>query len=165
MWPVVKDFCDNACWLVVLVRCRATGRVSAYCRDCGAAWLSPAEFRRNDFVVGSELCPQGIDVPSPEELARSPWAGLVREFVPEAEYSTAAEFNERLARERAAAPIGPVRRRFVLDWQARPPRGWVGIVELLASWLPARQGHPWYQGSGSLVDRLRQAREQAQRDA
>ena len=29
MWPVVKDLCDNACWLVILVRCKATGRILA----------------------------------------------------------------------------------------------------------------------------------------
>src|SRR4051794_3162884 len=99
MWPVVKDLCDNACWQVILVHCRATGRILAYCRMCGATWISPRDLHANDFAIGSELFPLGIEVPCQEEVARSIWADSVLEFIPESEYSTASEINEDLTRE------------------------------------------------------------------
>ena len=108
MWPVVKESCNNACWLVVLVRCRARGCIIAYCRDCGAGWLSPADLEENYFGIGSEMCPQGIEVPSRAEVARSSWADTAKEYVSEAEYSTTSEINESLTRERA-------------EWASKPP--------------------------------------------
>jgi hypothetical protein len=165
MWPVVKELCDNACWHVVLVRCRATGRILAYCRDCGAAWPSPAELRRDDFAIGSEHCPQGVDVPSREEVIMSLWAESVREFIPEAEYSTAAEIHESLARERTTATLGPAPRRARVDVPASLSRAWIGIVSAVASCLLTGPGGVWYVGQGSMVDRLRRAREQAEREA
>jgi hypothetical protein len=162
MWPVVKDYCENACCEVVLIRCRTTGRLLAYCHDCGAGWLSPANLEVNDFGVGSDLCPQGIEVPSREEVERSIWTGTVKRYIPEKEYSTASETNERLAWERAKEASQPA-------WQ-RPPvaepepysRRWFNIGERMnlriLKWL-GFQGHP------SVFERLRQARDRSDRGA
>ena len=92
----------------------------AYCHDCGAAWLSPAEFARNDdYEIGSRECPQGVEMPSFEDVAASVWAGVVLKFIPEAEYSTAAEINREFDREREPAEAGPGR---------RPARWWTPVA-------------------------------------
>jgi hypothetical protein len=165
MWHVVKDLCDNGCWLVVLVRCTATGRTLAYCRDCGAAWLSPADLRANDFTTGSELCSRGIEVPGPEEVARSPWADSVLELVPVSEYSTASEINAALAREQSTAALKLAPRRASAGTSLSCARRWLGIAAGLASWFHGRSGAGWFQGSPSVVDRLRRARQESRRDA
>jgi hypothetical protein len=165
MWPVVKQYCDNACWRVVLVRCRATGQLLAYCRGCGAAWLSPADLRTNDFAIGSEACPGGVEVPSAEEVARSLWAGCMCGSVAEGEYSTAPEINEDLAREREKVTWGSAAPRPAVG-EVGPLRRWYDrIVDGLAAWLAACPGTVWYTGPGSLVDRLRRAREGSRRGA
>lgn len=111
MWPVVKDLCDHGYWEVVLVRCEKTGRILAYCRDCMAAWLAPADLDRGFYVIASRECPDGIAVPSQEQVTDSPWAGAVIQFVPGVEFfTTATEINEDLDRERLRPfrPVGSV---------------------------------------------------------
>jgi hypothetical protein len=161
MWPVVKDLCTNGCWHVVLVRCTVTGRIVAYCRVCEAGWLSPADLEENNFGICSEFCPQSIEVPSREEVARSIWADVVKDYVQEAEYLTTSEINERLARERAELASKPARQwPPVVEPEAHSLR-WFNIGERLRlrilRWL-GFQGHP------SMIERLRQAREQSKRD-
>ncbi len=113
MWPVVNECCDNGCWLVVLVRCLATGRIIAYCRDCGAAWLSRADLDRGSFVIGSRTCSQGVAIPTREEVAASAWADAVREYVQESEFSAASEINDQLTQQREGRPpnLAPQRTR------------------------------------------------------
>jgi hypothetical protein len=162
MWPVVKDYCDNACCEVVVVRCRATGRLLGYCHACGAAWLAPADLEVNDFGIASGLCPRGIEVPSREEVERSIWADIVKRYIPEEGYSTVSEMNERLARERARDASQPARQRPPVVGPASYSRGWLNIGERLQlrilKWL-GFQRHP------SLLERLRQARERSERGA
>ena len=162
MWPVVNDYCDNACNEVVLVRCRATGRLLAYCHDCGAGWLSPGDLEGNDFGIGSRLCPQGIEVPSREEAERSIWTGEVKRYIPAQEYSTASKMNERMARERAKAVSQPAWQRLSVARPASYSRRWFNIGERMhlriRKWLGL-------QGLPSVLERLRQAREQSERDA
>ncbi len=162
MWPVVKDYCDNACCEVVLARCRATGRLLAYCHDCGAGWLSPADLEVNDFGIGSGLCPQGIEVPSRGEVERSIWADTVKRYMPEKEYSTASETNERLAREHANEASQPAWQRPPVVRPASFSRRWFNIGERLKLHILNGLG---FQGHPSVLERLRQARERAERNA
>jgi hypothetical protein len=159
MWPVVKDVCDNACWLVILVRCRATGRILAYCRDCGAIWATPLELRENKYAVGSELCPRGIEIPSPTEIDRSIWEGCVREFVPESNYSTESEINVDLARQRSTRS-DPAREIGLFGELPVSCRSrWLEIAARVAYWFEQRLGSVWYRRSSSMADRLSRARE------
>jgi hypothetical protein len=162
MWPVVKDYCDNACCEVVLVRCRATGRLLAYCHDCGAGWLSPADLEVNDFGIGSGLCPQGIEVPSRGEVERSIWTDTVKRFIPEVEYSTASETNERLARERAEEASQPAWQRPPVVKPASYSRRWFNLGERMQHRILKWLG---FQGRPSVLERLRQARERSEGDA
>ena len=104
MWPVVKEFCDHGCCAVVLVRCLTSGRILAYCHDCGAAWLTPRDLAQRAYGIGSRLCPASIEIPDREEVAASHWGSDVLRLMPESEYSTASEINARLARERVSRP-------------------------------------------------------------
>ena len=84
MWSVVKET-STTLWLVILVRCMATGRFLAYCRDCGASWLSPMDLRVNDFAIGSELFREASKSRAVKN-PRSNWADSVREFIPQSEF-------------------------------------------------------------------------------
>jgi hypothetical protein len=162
MWAVVKDYRNNACNEVVLVRCRATGRLLAYCHGCGAGWPSAADLEVNAFGIGSDLCPQGIEVPSREEVGRSIWKDTVKQYIAEEQYSTASEINGGLARERAKEASQPAWQRPPAVGPASYSRWWFNIGERMRlrilKWL-GFQGHP------SVLERLRQAREQSERDA
>jgi hypothetical protein len=163
MWPVVDDLCDNACWLVILVRCKATGRILAYCRDCGAAWLSPSDLQLNRLAIGSELCSRGIEVPSGQAVAQSIWADSVQKLITESECSTETDINDDLVREQSKgalnqAPPRPSERQPVIC-----SRWWLGIAEGMASRFMGRPGSVWFQGHPSMVDRLQQAREERKR--
>ena len=107
MWPVVKESCNNACWLVVLVRCRARGCIIAYCRDCGAGWLSPADLEENYFGIGSRCVPKASK--SRRERRSLGKLGRYSEGVclGGGVFAT-SEINESLTRERA-------------EWASKPP--------------------------------------------
>ena len=146
MWPVVKDLCDNACWLVILVRCKATGRILAYCRDCGAAWLSPSDLHLNHFAIGSELCPRGIEVPCRQQVAQSIWADSVRGFIPESEFSTESEINEDLVRERSTGALNPAPPRAAEGEPVTCSRLWLDVTAGMASWFRGWLGSLWFHG-------------------
>ena len=162
MWPVVKDFCDNACGEVVLVRCGETGRLIAYCHDCGAGWLSPADLEVNAFGNGSGLCPQGIEAPSRVEVGRFTWADTVKRYIPEEEYSTASESNERLARERAKAASQPAWQQPQVVKPASYSRMWFNIGERMKLRILKWLG---FSENPSVLERMRRAREKSERDA
>ena len=161
MWPVVKDYCANACCEVVLVHCRATGLLLAYCHSCRAGWLSPADLEVNHYGYPSDLCPQGIEIPKREEVERSIWTDTVKRYIPEEEYSTVSETNESLARERERAFSQPL-------WQPPPlakpvptPRSWFNLVESMLFRILSPQG---FRVGPSVLEKLREARERSGRD-
>lgn len=161
MWPVVKEYCDNACCEVVLVRCKSTGRLFAYCRDCGAWWLSLAALEANGYDAGSPPCPQGVEVPLREEAGRSTWADAIKRCVPEEEYSAAAELNQRLARESANAALSPAWRPPPAAGRAFDSRRWFDVDRIrlrIRRWLGFRE-------RPSVLQRLRRIREQSGKGA
>lgn len=151
MLAVVEEICVHGCWLVVLVRCRATGRLLAYCDGCLSCWTTPGDFRSATWSDPVRECPAGVDLPTAEEVARSSWSGLVREFVPEDESWNADEFNRGLARERDRRMNEPPR---------AGPRSRPHLLRRLAARLFPRLGAE----GASTGDELGPARPQDQTD-
>ncbi|QDV36024.1 hypothetical protein [Tautonia plasticadhaerens] len=109
MLAVVEEICVHGCWLVVLVRCRATGRLMAYCDGCLSCWTTPGDFRSATWSDPVRECPAGVELPTAEEVAQSIWSDLVREYMPEDESWNADAFNDWLARERERRTREPLR--------------------------------------------------------
>jgi hypothetical protein len=144
MLAVVKEICDHGCCEVFLVRCKATGHSLAYCMGCGASWTTPENLEGGTFSDPARDCPEGVEIPSDEDVQRSLWSGLVIEFIPEDEFSNEAKFNEAIAwsRDGPRQAVSPPATR---SWLI-PIRGF--IARLFPGLDPAR-GLPTHRpGSG-----------------
>ena len=96
MWHAITDCCQHACYFVVLVRSRSSQQIAAYCRDCGAAWLTPADYDNDDYKIGSQEFETGVEQPTVDEIASSDWGSRVQETVDEVNFMTLAELNADL---------------------------------------------------------------------
>src|SRR5690242_7733397 len=99
-WHVVQEFCDHGCSQVVLVKSVADARVFAYCPMCDAAWASPSDLERAQYVIMSDLAPSGVLNPSSGEVEASGWASHVLGTVAENPYFNPGTLNDYLVHER-----------------------------------------------------------------
>jgi hypothetical protein len=88
---VIAELCPMPCLMpVIFVKCRAGGRVFAWCAACGCAWADPAKesWQRGDLGDCSHPCliAEGeIELPARESIERS---GLGYMIVSEQEADT-----------------------------------------------------------------------------
>jgi hypothetical protein len=80
---VLTEFCPMPCLMpVILVRCRTSGLVFAWCVACGCAWADPAKesWQRGnlgDFSHPCLLAKGEIELPTREDIGRAGLAHLI----------------------------------------------------------------------------------------
>jgi len=101
-WHVVYPFCPHGGDIVVLVKQIDAGQLIAFCMHCGAAWHQPQHIteENDEYVICSHVAPNGIELPTPNDVAASPWADRVLDIVPYDRYFSIGEINQYLDRER-----------------------------------------------------------------
>lgn len=101
-WHVVFPLCPHGGDIVVLVKIIDDLQLVAFCVHCGAAWHQPGQITdgNDEYVICSQVAIHGIGLPTPNEVAKSPWANRVLDVMPYDRYFSIGEINEYLARER-----------------------------------------------------------------
>ena len=80
MVHVIAEFCPVGCDLVILVRCKPSRKLVAFCSMCEAVWCrpSPSGWGAPDFdLTVREAAPGGVELPGEEEVSRSEWLACV----------------------------------------------------------------------------------------
>ena len=91
MVHVVSECCPVGCsYPVILIRCRADGRIWSWCDACNCAWEHPKEARfdsgLNTVLDPAEFTKGGVTFPSSEEVERAGFSAHVIRTAPESEF-------------------------------------------------------------------------------
>ena len=91
MVHIVSECCPVGCGSpVILIKCRADGRIWSWCAACGCAWEHPKEARfesgLNAISDPATFTKNGVTLPTQQEVARAGFGSYVIRTAPKSEF-------------------------------------------------------------------------------